>query len=497
MRIVVLGLSASLLSASAVFAADLGQYRPGQSYQSVMAAAADICEHHCAGDAQCRSWNFVKANPKAPGVCEFNSDAPQPVSSAIAISGTNLTPLNQYPSVISGQTNTIRVGTQALTKPKPQIRNTASGRRIVRQAAPTQIRPQQASTRPRVNSSSGQVQSLTAQQNQYRETPQKSVQTLAGQTRRAAPMPPSMQGQARPQEMARPQQMSRPQQMVSRPQNFTYDLGGRAAPLQPQTNIPASRQAVIPRQPASPRQASNPRQAPNQRLAAPNQAYNGQNFARPNSRPNPRSNPMSQPTGYAPVANVQNAPQYPSASPMAYGRPQMQQQADGRVIANSARDRRRQQGPNRLQARAPQPVAPQFAPNPSQPLSQNQSYAGRGQAYPPQAGARPQAMQEQRSRPPQQAMARRSAYQPVTHQEARMPQSGSMPQARQSVPMQGLSPEQAQRSLYGKLNDDVRIPNPVATVPMDPDMPIPTMASRPTAPVQQEPLDGLAGAPTP
>jgi len=55
----------TLLSAPA-FAADLGTYRPGSPYHSVVAPGADVCESHCSGDAQCKGWNYVKVRLRAP-----------------------------------------------------------------------------------------------------------------------------------------------------------------------------------------------------------------------------------------------------------------------------------------------------------------------------------------------------------------------------------------------------------------------------------------------
>jgi len=104
-----------------VIAADLGTYRPGSPYHSVNAAGADICASHCSGDAQCRGWNFVKVNPRAPGVCEFNSKRALPITSAISISGDGAA--EPSGGLMHGGTNTIRVGTTArpVTKPTPTI----------------------------------------------------------------------------------------------------------------------------------------------------------------------------------------------------------------------------------------------------------------------------------------------------------------------------------------------------------------------------------------
>jgi len=58
-----LGLSVAGFMAAPVLAQDLGTYRPGQAYQSVASPTADVCNSHCAGDAQCNAWNYVKVNP--------------------------------------------------------------------------------------------------------------------------------------------------------------------------------------------------------------------------------------------------------------------------------------------------------------------------------------------------------------------------------------------------------------------------------------------------
>ncbi len=153
----------TLLSAPA-FAADLGTYRPGSPYHSVVAPGADVCESHCAGDAQCRGWNYVKVNPRAPGVCEFNSKSVSPIESAISISGAGGASI--APGLIQGNTNTVRVGTRPAPKPRANrvtVGRTPSGRRIVREAVSQRVSPSQ--TVARMPAQSG---SLTAQQNKYR-----------------------------------------------------------------------------------------------------------------------------------------------------------------------------------------------------------------------------------------------------------------------------------------------------------------------------------------
>ena len=127
MRILSLSVLSLLLSAPA-FAADLGTYRPGTPYHSTIVPGADVCESQCAGDARCRGWNYVKAVPSAPGVCEFQSSVGQPISSAVSISGISPSAMPMPNRVVAGDTNTVRVGT-AVT---PQTQE----RRIIREPVP-------------------------------------------------------------------------------------------------------------------------------------------------------------------------------------------------------------------------------------------------------------------------------------------------------------------------------------------------------------------------
>jgi len=152
----------SLLSTPA-FAADLGTYRPGSPYHSVIAQGADICENQCAGDAQCRGWNYVKVNPRAPGVCEFNSKPANPIESSISISGQGAA--LYAPNVSVGSTNTIRVGTSTQATKRPTVRQASPTRRVVRQPVPQQIRPAQTVVRRPVQNGS-----LMAQQNLHRQS---------------------------------------------------------------------------------------------------------------------------------------------------------------------------------------------------------------------------------------------------------------------------------------------------------------------------------------
>ena len=354
----------TLLSAPA-FAADLGTYRPGSPYHSVVAPGADVCNSHCAGDAQCKGWNYVKVNPRAPGVCEFNAKSVSPIESAISISGAGGSSL--APNLMQGNTNTIRVGTQVTTKPRSRtisVGQTPSGRRIVREAVPQRVQAAPTSTRRVV-----QGGSLTAQQNQYRQA-----------TGHAAPQgyPQSRQAQPRPQQQA----------------------------------------------------------------------------ARPNMR-----------------------------------QPQIRQQQTGRQMAPQSQ--RLMRDP-RIQA-PQQPQAQRFQHNldGGQAAPQNFPPQGRPPIGVPIGAPAPQAAAPRRTAPiPQQrAMPRGSVNDPVTHSNgAQRVQAAAQRQAQMTY-------EEAQQSLYGSLNDDVQAPRPLMSVPMDPNAPIPTSQARPTQPIMQGQLGGLAGGP--
>jgi len=137
MRVLTFSVFAALLSAPA-FAADLGTYRPGTPYNSTVAGGADVCDNQCAGDAQCRGWNYVKPNPRAAGVCEFLSSVSTPISSQISISGENRSAAPYYSGLTTGATNTVRVGTQPPTN-TVQVGQAPSTRRVVRQAVPQRV----------------------------------------------------------------------------------------------------------------------------------------------------------------------------------------------------------------------------------------------------------------------------------------------------------------------------------------------------------------------
>jgi len=357
----------TLLSAPAL-AADLGTYRPGSPYHSVVAPGADVCESHCAGDAQCRGWNYVKVNPRAPGVCEFNSKMSNPIQSAISISGNGSAPA--APNLVQGRTNTVRVGTSVAPKARPQVRQASPTRRVVREAVPQHVRPQQTVAR----TPSARGLSLTDQQNQHRRG-----------TGHLAPAPHAQQQapQVR-QQMTREQY--RQQQAVRQEQ--------------------AQRQQI--QNSRGPRLIRDPRIAPQQQQ-----------------------------------------------------RPRFQHNLDGAG-----------------RAIAPQQVRP----------SQQTGRPPVGVPINPQAQQRPQAQR------PQAPLPRSSASNPVTSQNAGQIQAQAQNRAAYQP---GLTAEQAQQSLFGSLNDDVKAPKPLLKAPHNPNVPIATAQSRPTTPVTQENLNRLAGPPLP
>ena len=233
MRLFTLLTLTTLLSAPA-FAADLGTYRPGSPYHSVVAPGADVCNSHCAGDAQCKGWNYVKVNPRAPGVCEFNSKSVSPIESAISISGQGGASL--APNLLQGKTNTVRVGTQAAAqKNTVRVGQRPSGRRVVREPVPQSYKPDPTSVR--MPAAGG---SLTAQQNQYRA----ATGHAAPQMRQVQPVPQS-RPQAYPQRQGYPQ--ARPQQQAARTQMRQQQTAPQGQRLMRDPRIQAPQQTQGPR----------------------------------------------------------------------------------------------------------------------------------------------------------------------------------------------------------------------------------------------------------
>ena len=108
MRLLLGFLTALLWISAPVSAGDIGTYRPGVIYLSIPAQSPEQCVSQCAGDAQCKSWNFVAVTPSKT-ICEFNARKSQPVRSAISISGENYSVYDSAKVIPAGR-RTYRVG---------------------------------------------------------------------------------------------------------------------------------------------------------------------------------------------------------------------------------------------------------------------------------------------------------------------------------------------------------------------------------------------------
>jgi len=444
MRVLTLSLFATILSAPA-FAADLGTYRPGTPYHSIISPVADICDSQCAGDAQCRGWNYVKTNPQAPGICEFLSLVSAPISSSISISGVNAAATPYSSRVTTGSTNTIRVGTQVT--PKSNIvtsRRSPSGRRIVRHAPTQRITPQTAVSKPVEN------MSLTEQQNRYRQgavsTPQAPVQSsrhVPTQIQRSAPVYSSAQPHY-PQGAA-------PRRPVFRqhldPSHQQFSAHNRQ---QPQIQNPQFQQPQVQKP-----QAQQPQRRTSRRVTGPRSAP-----AQPNVQGSVPNAPQFQTPQYQTPQN--QAPQYQASRQQT---PQFQSQPF---------PPQSYQAPQRNSAAVP-PSADQ-----QQPLRRGLSRPPVGQPIPTSQAPIRQAPAQAITRPQRSTPSQRLAQFTAQTRDS----------APASTPTAGpisLTPEQAQKSLFGRLNDDVRAPE---DTPVD----IPIATSVPTQPVSQQDLgDVLAG----
>jgi len=372
----ILTLSACL--SAPAFAADLGTYRPGSPYNSVVAQGADVCENQCAGDAQCRGWNYVKVNPRAPGVCEFNSRAANPIESSISISGDGASGLSSKISV--GSTNTIRVGTSSAPKPRSVATQSSPSRRVVREAIPQRFNPSQAVARFPAD-----LGSLTAQQNQYRQATGHLGAGYVGHQQQQA--------------------LRRQQQQAIRQQQANFQ-----------------RQQAIRQQ----------QQYANATLAN----RSGQRLL---------NDPRIQQQRLGQSAHIQH-----NLDGVANGRPPIG------VPIESA-------------------VAPYQQQAPLSGANSSVSATPRGSVNNP--------------------VTHRNAQQRIRQAEIEAAQQAAYAQAQRQAQLQALSVEQAQQSLFGNLNDDVKVPFALTELPSDVDAPIPTAQSRPSTPIAQELLGTLAGAP--
>ncbi len=101
---------ASTIAATATQAFEPGTYRSGQIYQSIKGQNAQACALQCAGDAQCKSWNFVQVrHTQNVGICEFMATNSVPVPSSISISGESRS-ARQSANLIPAGSRTTRIG---------------------------------------------------------------------------------------------------------------------------------------------------------------------------------------------------------------------------------------------------------------------------------------------------------------------------------------------------------------------------------------------------
>ena len=405
MRFISLSLFVTLLSVPA-FAADLGTYRPGTPYSSTVAGGADVCESHCAGDAQCRGWNYVKPNPRAAGICEFLSSVSTPIASSVSISGENQSVGSFSSRVTQGRTNTVRVGTQvAPPRNTVSVGRAAPRRTVIRQAQPDRINPQKTSTRTVENLS------LTEQQNRYRQA--------QGFTAQSTPQRQLNQGRV-------PQQQAPQQQAFVRPQrpNFRPILDGAS----PQIPVQQFNQPQIPQPQLQPAQRQTQRRVTGPRRQG---GVQGQGFAAPQFQ-DPRVQGQNIPAQTFPNQNIQG------------------QNFQGQPYPGQG-------------FQAPQG---QFAQTPQQQAE------SRGSSRPPIG--QPIQAQQPPARPqpstPSQRLAQITAQ--TRAQADASPVTGPV----------AVNPEQARKSLFGRLNDDLKTPN------------VSTARAVPTQPVAEQPLgEVLAG----
>ncbi|WP_189494751.1 PAN domain-containing protein [Algimonas arctica] len=301
MRLTLLSCTVALIAAPA-FAADLGTYRPGTPYHSVIVPTANVCESQCEGDAQCRGWNYVKAAQTAPGVCEFQSTISAPVSSAISISGVSESAMPMSTRVIEGNTNTIRVGTAVAPKPIATTQTSQSGRQIVRHPVPEHYSQGLYSQPP----STPQMGFRPALDGYTAAQPQMTPPTLTRGPARQSPQMRNVRPTA-PQNMSQPAyqppQYSQPYQgrpPIGQPITPTSaaSVQGQYAPT-PQI-IPAQTQAQIYRQPQGQTQAHG---QPQPYMQAPSQPMP--------SQPMPRSS-VNNPVSWDSIRQTQTAPQQQS-----------------------------------------------------------------------------------------------------------------------------------------------------------------------------------------
>ncbi len=264
--------SGASVIATPAFAADQNAYRAGTPYLKTVANHYGQCESQCAGDAQCRSWNFVRPNAgAASGVCEFNSRDASPTQSPTSMSGAMNTRIDPALSrAVQGGTNTIRIGSPTMVAPKMATRQQQPSqqqqrRRVVRKPVPRQITARNASHTKPVN--------IKPSQNSDKFAPK----VYGGQ-----------------------------KQVVQRP---TAPRQSKARPQQPKARPQPNRASSQTNKPLTAEQAYYREQyiAQKKRQEASQQQYQ----QRTQNRAPQRSAPQRQPAQYAPQGQQQRMPQRP------------------------------------------------------------------------------------------------------------------------------------------------------------------------------------------
>ncbi len=365
--------SSALLCASA-FAADAGTYRPGNAYHSITAGSPNVCEMQCSGDAQCRSWNYIRISANANGVCEFNDNISSPVPSAMSISGDNVSRARAA-SVVAGRTNTVRVGAPSVTQS------------FAPPSMPASSSMQSTHARASVNSKT------------YRSSPPSLAAT-----------------QSQSQQLGSMQQ-----------QRLNSQTSGQSAAA-----------------------SAYYHRTPNARRAA----------QRPQFRHSLEDNPSPQ------MQNAQNRSAQtvpPQVRPQT--RPQSPVAAQNYALADPRLQKRLQARNQSAQNAPPRPPVQTFPPADAQSAPQSYAAAPSGFSAPPGV--------------PPLAASPTGSYMSPSMAGAPSPQ----PPRRVTIP-QELSPRPmgSGDSLFGSLYDDVKIPRPIdPALATDPDAPIPTVTSVPSA----------------
>jgi len=208
-RLIILIFLSTALTALEAHSQEPGTYRAGNTYLSVPASSPNQCVQQCQGDAQCKSWNFVRVSPNR-SICEFNARMVPPVQNALSISGDNATATDSS-RIISAGHRTRRLGQANVTPafssgsvtrigaiPTPQSRPAPT--RVMRRLAPQPgHKPQPAVTqqRPAYRHSLDTARNTgTARQNTQRQTQQpqfrphlETINSAARPTARPAPQP--------------------------------------------------------------------------------------------------------------------------------------------------------------------------------------------------------------------------------------------------------------------------------------------------------------------